>query len=465
MADNLLHVINPFNEEEVTALPLLQPDEVDAVVKRSRHAFSVWKDTPITERVAACERFMKAFEAIREETAKNITLQMGKPLQQALGEVSATLDRAAYMISIAGQTLADEFLPDKPGFNRYIRHEPLGVVLDIAAWNYPLLIAVNIVVPAVLAGNAVIVKHSSRTPLCGQAFADAFKQAGVPEFLVQNIVAGHNVTETLIQHTGVDYVSFTGSVRRGHEIVQSAAGRFIGTGLELGGKDPAYVCADADFDFAVANCVDGAFYNAGQSCCAVERIYVEHSIYERFVEAFAEITRAYVLGDPMQTATSIGPMATKSAPSFLAEQVDAAVKAGGRLVVAPAEFACPEQGWFCAPAVVADAPQDSSLMQEESFGPVIGIRPVANDAEAVRMMNDSPYGLSASIWTSDTQRAIRIGEQVETGTFFMNRCDFLDPALPWCGVKDTGRGATLSHYGLLNLTKLKSMHLRTEIPG
>jgi len=323
---------------------------------------------------------------------------------------------------------------------------------------------VNVVVPAVLAGNAVIIKHSSRTPLCGQAFVDAFQKAGVPLNLVQHVVAGHDVTEMLIQHTGVDYVSFTGSVRGGHEIVQSASGRFIGTGLELGGKDPAYVCADGDFNYAVANCVDGAFYNAGQSCCAVERIYVEQSIYERFVEAFVETTRAYVLGDPMQAATSIGPMATKSAPQFLAEQVDAAVRAGGRLLVAPGEFACPGQGWFCAPAVVADAPQDSPLMQEESFGPVIGIRPVADDAEAVRMMNDSPYGLSASIWTSDTQRAIRIGEQVETGTFFMNRCDYLDPALPWCGVKDTGRGATLSHYGLLNLTKIKSIHLRTEVP-
>ena len=300
MTDTMLHLINPFNEEEVTALPLLQAGEVDAVVKRSRDAFAAWKNTPVTERIAACERFMKTFEALREDTAKNITLQMGKPLQQALGEVSATLDRAAYMISIAEKTLADEFLPDKPGFKRYIRHEPLGVVLDIAAWNYPLLIAVNVVVPAVLAGNAVIIKHSSRTPLCGQAFVDAFQQAGVPEFLVQNVVAGHAVTEALIQHAGVDYVSFTGSVRGGHEIVQSAAGRFIGTGLELGGKDPAYVCADADFDFAVANCVDGAFYNAGQSCCAIERIYVDQSIYERFVEAFAEQTRAYVLGDPMQ---------------------------------------------------------------------------------------------------------------------------------------------------------------------
>ncbi len=464
MAENMLRVINPYTEKEAFSLPLLQQNEVDSVVTEARDASATWRQSSMAERIALCGHFMTAFERTREDVARNLTLQMGKPLQQSQNEVSGMLGRVEYMMSIAEKTLADEWLPDKPGFKRYIRHEPLGVVLDIAAWNYPLLIAVNIVVPAVLAGNAVIIKHSSRTPLCGQAFVDAFCEAGAPEYLVQNIVASHEVTEKLIQHPGVDHVSFTGSVRGGHEVVRSAADRFIDAGLELGGKDPAYVCADADFDYAVANCVDGAFYNAGQSCCAVERVYVERSIYDRFVEAFVAKTREYALGDPLEAATSIGPMATKSAPAFLLGQIEAAVKAGGRLLVAPTDFACPKTGWFLGPGVVADAPQDCSLMQEESFGPVIGIRPVANDEEAVRVMNDSPYGLTASIWTSDLDRAIRIGEQIETGTFYMNRCDFLDPALPWCGVKDTGRGATLSHYGLLHLTRLKSMHLRTEIP-
>ena len=245
-------------------------------------------------------------------------------------------------------------------------------------------------------------------------------------------------------------------------MVRAAVERFIDVGLELGGKDPAYVCADGDFDYAVANCVDGAFYNAGQSCCAVERIYVEQPLYERFVEAYIEQTRAYVLGDPLDASTTLGPMASRDAPAGLRRQVDEAVQAGGRLVVSPEEFDVPETGWFMAPAVVADAPQECALMQDESFGPVIGIRPVADDAEAVRMMNDSAYGLTASIWTSDLERAIRVGTQIETGTFFMNRCDYLDPALPWCGVKDTGRGVTLSRYGLLGLSRLKSMHLRTD---
>lgn len=465
MAAKELNVINPFTEETAFSLPLMESKEVDGLVERARRAYGDWRGTVMAERTALCTRFAKIFEDMRENVAVEITAQMGKPLQQARNEVGGLIERATYMTSIAEAALADEWLPEKPGFQRYIRHEPLGVVFDIAAWNYPLLIAVNAVVPAVLAGNAVIIKHSSKTPLCAQAFEDAFRKAGAPEGLVQAVIADHAVTEAIIQHPGVDHVAFTGSVQGGREVNRSAADRFIDVGLELGGKDPAYVCADADFRWAVDNCVDGAFYNAGQSCCAIERIYVEQSIYSEFIEAFAAKTREYVLGDPMDSVTSIGPLASRSARAFLEAQVKAAVSAGGRLVVSPSDFPAPGSGWFHAPAVVADAPQDSSLMQEESFGTVVGILPVSGDEEAIRHMNDSAYGLTASIWTSDVERAMRIGAQIETGTFFMNRCDYLDPALPWCGVKDTGRGATLSRYGLLHMTRLKSMHLRTVIPS
>ncbi len=464
MSQNMLRVVNPYTEEVAFTLPMLQEGEVNQVVKRARAAFLAWRETTVLDRVALCRRFMAAMRGMCGGVARDLTIQMGKPLRQSQNEVSGLLGRTEHMADIAEAVLADEWLPEKPGFKRFIRHEPLGVVLDIAAWNYPLLIAVNVIVPAVLAGNAVIIKHSSRTPLCGEAFVEAFRRAGAPDHLVQNVVADHKVTELLMQHSGVDHVSFTGSVRGGHEVMQSTAGRFIDVGLELGGKDPAYICADADFDHAVDNCVDGAFYNAGQSCCAVERIYVDKSIYDRFVEAYAATVRRYVLGDPMMLQTSIGPLASKGAPEFLRGQVQAAVRAGGQLVVDPGEFATPSNGWFLAPAVVADAPQDCSLMQEESFGPVIGILPVSDDEEAIRLMNDSPYGLTASIWTSDLDRAIRVGGRIETGTFYMNRCDVLDPALPWCGVKDTGRGATLSAYGFHHLTQLKSMHLRTDIP-
>lgn len=462
MSTNELHVVNPFTEATEYSLPMLGHSDVEAVVSRARSAYGDWRGTDIATRKALCEAWITAFEARADQTAEEITRQMGKPLGQAKGEVSATIYRARHMIDIAEETLRDESVGELEGFTRYIRHEPKGVVLDIAAWNYPFLIAVNVVVPGILAGNAIILKHSSKTPLCGRAFTATFAAAGAPEWLVQDIVADHAVTEALVQHPGVDHVSFTGSVRGGHEIVRSAAGRFIDVGLELGGKDPAYVCADAPFDFAVESCVDGAFYNAGQSCCAIERVYVDQSIYDNFVEAYAAKVREYRLGDPMAEGTTIGPLASKAAPDFISGQVADAIKNGGKLVVSAEEFDTPGQGWFRAPAVVAGAPQDSGLVQEESFGPVIVILPVANDDEAIRNMNDSPYGLSASIWTKDAERAIRIGEQIETGTFFMNRCDFLDPALPWTGVKDTGRGASLSRYGLLQLTQLKSMHLRTH---
>ncbi|MBI5093168.1 MAG: aldehyde dehydrogenase family protein [Candidatus Hydrogenedentes bacterium] len=465
MSAHELKLVNPYTESVIGFVPLLQDSEVNGVVARARNAFRAWRATFPGERAALCARFCDVFRSRSEQIAADITAQMGKPLQQARNEVNGMLDRTAHMIAIADMTLADEWLPDKPGFKRYIRHEPLGVVVDIAAWNYPLLIAVNVVVPAVLAGNAVIIKHSSRTPLCGEAFADAFAAAGAPEDLVQSVNASHDVTEKLLQHSGVDFVSFTGSVRGGHEVSASVASRFIDVGLELGGKDPAYVCADAPFQYAVDNCVDGAFYNAGQSCCAVERIYVDRSIYKDFVEAYCAKTKEYVLGDPVAASTTIGPLAQAGSGGFLAQQVEAAIRDGGRLVVSSKDFQMPETGWFFAPTVVVDAPQTTSLMQEESFGPVIGITPVSGDDEAISRMNDSPYGLTASIWTADYERAVRIGERVETGTFYMNRCDYLDPALPWCGVKDTGRGATLSHYGLLKLTRLKSMHLRTEIPG
>jgi len=459
-----LNVINPYTEETVCTFPLLAESEVDGVVARARAAYDSWRTSSHRERAELCTRFVNEFEKMGDEVVANVTAQMGKPLQQSRNEVNGLIERAKHMIAIAEDALKDEWLPENPGFQRYIRHEPLGVVLDIAAWNYPLLIAVNVVVPGVLAGNAILIKHSSRTPLCARAFVDAFAKAGAPDGLVQSVEANHAVPEIIIQHPGLNFVSFTGSVAGGHDIVRSASGRFIPSGLELGGKDPAYVCADAPFDFAVENCVDGAFYNAGQSCCAIERIYVDRPIYEDFVEAYRAKAKAYVLGDPTAPETTLGPLASSSAPKFLAGQVEAAVQAGGRLVVSPDDFDIPAQGWFSAPSVVADAPQDCSLMQEESFGPLIGILPVSGDEEAVQFMNDSPYGLTASIWTQDTERAIRLGEKIETGTFYMNRCDYLDPALPWTGVKDTGRGATLSHYGLLQLTQLKSMHLRTVIP-
>ena len=455
---------NPYSGEIVAERPLLQESEIEGLVTRAFRAHKSWARTSIAERTALCARFCQQFEKDGERIAREVTLQMGKPLAQARGEVKTTLHRARTMMSLAPDALRDDPLPPVPGFIRFVRHEPVGVVLDISAWNYPLLITVNVLVPAVLAGNAVILKHANRTALCGDAFARAFERAGAPENLVTAIDATHDTCARIIARPEIGYVSFTGSVRGGHEVYREGAGRFIDVGLELGGKDPAYVAPDADLDHAVANIVDGAFYNAGQSCCGIERIYVHASIHDRFVDgALAEI-RKYRLADPLDGATTMGPMAQADAPRKLASQVEEARAKGGRVLCGgKAVHDAAGRGRFFDPCLVADANHSMhGLMVEESFGPIVGVQKVADDDEAVRLMNDSPYGLTAAIWTRDQERAFRIGAQIETGTFFMNRCDYLDPLLPWTGVKDTGKGMSLSKYGFLPLTRRKSFHLRTQ---
>jgi acyl-CoA reductase-like NAD-dependent aldehyde dehydrogenase len=456
---------NPYSGEIVAERPLLQQAEVEGLVTRSWRAHKAWARTAIEERIVLCERFCQEFERDGERIAREVTAQMGKPLKQAKGEVRTTLQRARTMMQLAPEALRDEPLPAVPGFTRFIRHEPVGVVLDISAWNYPLLITVNVVVPSVLAGNAVILKHANRTALCGEAFARAFASAGAPENLVTAIDASHEMCARIIARPEIGYVSFTGSVRGGHEVYREGAKRFIDVGLELGGKDPAYVAPDADLENAVANIVDGAYYNAGQSCCGIERIYLHSSIYEKFIEGALTEVRKYRIGNPLDAATTMGPMAQAGAPEKLAAQAEEARAKGGRILCGgkPVHDAA-GKGRFFDPCLVVDANHSMhGLMVEESFGPIVGVQKVSDDDEAARLMNDSPYGLTASIWTRDQERAFRIGAQIETGTFFMNRCDYLDPMLPWTGVKDTGKGMSLSKYRFITLTRRKSFHLRTQV--
>lgn len=396
------------------------------------------------------------------------------------------------MLAIAASALADINVGDKPGFARFIRKDPLGVVLVIAAWNYPVrlrrwaapphlyaisparaprpaplqyLIAVNSVVPAILAGNAVLLKHAAQTPLVAERLAEAFKAAGLPSGVFQVLHMSHRTTELAIQHPAVSFVNFTGSVRGGHEIVRAACSRFIGCGLELGGKDPAYVRADADLEHAVANLVDGAFYNAGQCCCAIERIYVHASIFDAFVARFVDEVKRYRLGNPLDPSTNLGPMVSTAAAEWVRKQIRDAVAAGAKALIDTSLFPADQPGTpYLAPQVLVNVDHKMSVMWEESFGPVIGIMPVDGDDEAIRLMNDSPYGLTASVWTRDYDTAIRLGDQVETGTFYVNRCDYLDPALAWTGVKDSGRGCTLSVLGFDQLTRPKSFYVRKLSP-
>jgi acyl-CoA reductase-like NAD-dependent aldehyde dehydrogenase len=375
--------------------------------------------------------------------------------------VRGTLERARYMSAVAAAALADVDPGPKAGFKRFIRREPLGVVFTVAAWNYPYLIAVNSVVPALMAGNAVLLKHSAQTPLCAEVFAECLDSAGLPAGVFQVLHLRHEDTERVIADARVDFVAFTGSVAGGHAVQQAAAKRFIGVGLELGGCDPVYVRHDADVAHAIENIVDGAYFNSGQSCCGLQRIYVHESLYEPFTRGCIELIQQYRLGDPRDEATTLGPLVRTAAADAVRAQVNAAVAAGARPAIDELAFALSKPGTpYLAPQLLLDAPADSSVMRQEIFGPVAGVMKVRSDAEAVEQMNDSAFGLTAAVWTADAAAAAELGSQVRTGTWFMNRCDYLDPALAWVGIKDSGRGCTLSVIGFEHLTRPKSFHLR-----
>ncbi|HKQ54411.1 MAG TPA: aldehyde dehydrogenase family protein, partial [Methyloceanibacter sp.] len=335
-----------------------------------------------------------------------------------------------------------------------------GIIMVIAPWNYPYLTSINTIVPALLAGNAVILKHAAQTLLVGERIAEAFQKAGLPKGLFHNLVLSHEQTEKLIGSGRIDHINFTGSVAGGRAIERAASGTFASLGLELGGKDPAYVRADAKLDHAIENLVDGTFYNSGQCCCGIERIYVDAAVYDDFVEGFADLTGKYVVGNPLEQATTLGPMARASFADTVRAQVAEAKRKGATPLINMTVKGDAAGSPYLAPEVLVNVNHQMQVMREESFGPVVGIMKVRDDDEAVMLMNDSPYGLTASIWTRDMDRAAELGGRIETGTVFMNRCDYLDPYLTWTGVKDTGRGTSLSKLGFETLTQPKSYHLR-----
>jgi len=456
-----LRCVSPVDGRVYVERPLASESEIAASLDRARHAHTRWRTLPARERAAACSRLVDAFVARGAEIASEITWQMGRPARHSPNEVRGFEERARHMIGIAEEALARIDCGPKPGFHRFIRREPLGVVLSIAPWNYPYLTAVNSVVPALLAGNAVIVRHSAQTPLCSERMAEAGLSAGLDPGLLQALHASHADTLRLVGSPGVDFVAFTGSVGVGRAVQRAASERFIGVGLELGGKDPAYVRPDADLEHAVANLVDGAFYNAGQSCCGIERIYVHADVHDAFVESYAGQVERYRLGNPTDPEVDLGPVVRAEAAALVREQTAEALARGAMALVDPRAFPADAPGTpYLAPQVLVDVDHGMRVMTEESFGPVVGIQRVRGDDEAVALMNDSAYGLTASVWTRDEGAALAIGDRVETGTWFMNRCDFLDPALAWTGVKDSGRGCTLSRVGFEALTRPKSFHLR-----
>jgi acyl-CoA reductase-like NAD-dependent aldehyde dehydrogenase len=465
----MLKIISPVDDSVVAERRCAAPAEIDATLNDAHRAQRHWHATPLAERARFCSAAVEAMLAMADEIAPELAWQMGRPVQYGRNEVLRMAERARHMIEIAPSALADHVPSPLGGFRRFIRREPLGTVFVIAPWNYPYLSAVNSVWPALMAGNAVVLKHAAQTLLVGERFQAAFDRAGLVSGratgLFRNLVLDHDQTAKIIRSGRVHQVNFTGSVPAGREIETSAAGTFIGTGLELGGKDPAYVRADANLPFAIENIADGAFFNSGQSCCAVERVYVHKQHFDRVVAGLVDFACKYVFGNPLDPKTTLGPMVRGGAADFVRGQIRDAVGQGALRMLPQRAFPPDKPGSpYLAPEVLIHVNHEMAIMREETFGPVVGVMPVESDEEAIRLMNDSPYGLSASIWTQDVDAAERIGEQIETGTVFMNRCDYLDPALAWTGVKDTGRGITLSALGYSTLTRVKSFHLR-EVGG
>lgn len=462
---NQLQTVSPVDGRVYVDRPFTTWAQADAALNLARKAAKEWRKVPLAKRQEYMLKFLDHMVANAQKIGEELTWQMGRPISQTPGEILRGFsERVKYAVELAPRALADIVPHDqRDGFKRFIRREPLGVVAVIAPWNYPYLTAVNAIVPALLAGNVVVLKHSFQTPLVGDRFAEGFKAAGLPEGVFQSLDLSDPDTQKLAEDKRVDFVNFTGSVRVGHIVQKAVSNRFANCGLELGGKDPAYVREDADLASAVENLVDGAFFNSGQCCCGIERIYVHEKLYDKFVEEFVKLTNTYKLGNPTDPATNLGPMVRTAQADFVRQQIEDAVKKGAKALIDESHFPASKKGTpYLAPQVLVNVDHSMGVMMDESFGPVVGIMKVSGDAEAVKLMNDSPYGLTVSIWTKDAAAAEKLGEELETGTVFLNRCDYVDPGLPWTGVKDTGRGASMSVIGFENLTRPKSFHLKTQ---
>ncbi|MGC1486697.1 MAG: aldehyde dehydrogenase family protein [Albidovulum sp.] len=454
-----IQLISPVDGSVYAERTPLSRDAAMAAAARAKTAQKGWAARPLAERIALVKAGVAKLDDQKDKLVEELAWQMGRPTRYG-GEFGGVHDRTNYMSDIAEATLAPHVIEDSDKFRRYLARDPVGVVFIVAPWNYPYLTTINTLAPALIAGNTVVLKHASQTLLVGERLAEAFHAAGIPEDVFQNVVLDHATTEALIAARAFGFVNFTGSVGGGQAIERASAGTFTPLGLELGGKDPGYVRADADLDAAVDTLMDGAMYNAGQCCCGIERIYVHESLYDAFVEKAVAWVKGMKLGSPFAADTTMGPMANKRFANAIRDQIAEAVAQGAKTLIDPALFPADDGGAYLAPQVLVNVDHSMRVMMEESFGPVVGIMKVKSDAEAITLMNDSPYGLTCSIWTQDADKAAEIGDQIETGTVFLNRCDYLDPSLCWTGCKDTGRGGSLSYLGFHAVTRPKSYHLK-----
>jgi acyl-CoA reductase-like NAD-dependent aldehyde dehydrogenase len=455
----MIQCISPVDGSVYAERPALALEAAAEVVARARKAQKSWGKRPLEDRVQLVMKGVARLNEMVDEVVPELAHMMGRPVRYG-GEFKGFNERSNYVANVAAEALAPIEIEDSAAFTRRIEREPHGVVFVIAPWNYPYMTAINTVAPALMAGNTVIIKHAAQTLLVGERMVLAFVEAGVPDDVFQNVFLDHATSEKLIAAGSFNFINFTGSVAGGRAVERAAAGTFTSMGLELGGKDPGYVMEDADLDAAVDTLMDGATFNSGQCCCGIERIYVHESLYDAFVEKSVAWVSNYKLGNPLDPETTLGPMAHARFAKTVREQVADAVAKGAKALVDPKLFPQDDDGAYLMPQVLVDVDHSMEFMREETFGPAVGIMKVTGDAQALELMNDCKYGLTVSLWTKDEERAARLGAELETGTVFMNRCDYLDPALVWTGVKETGRGGSLSTLGFHNLTRPKSYHLK-----
>jgi acyl-CoA reductase-like NAD-dependent aldehyde dehydrogenase len=458
----MLKTITPIDNSIYVERDYASSDDIENTINLSKKYFTQWKQTSLSERKKIISLFVDSFLKNSLEIEDQLCRQMGRPITQCSGEMRGFEERARYMIEKSDQALKNIISKKDDEFDNFISKDPLGTIFIIAPWNYPYNTSVNSVVPSLLSGNCVILKHSSQTPLCAEQLDKAAKSSGLPEGIFQYLHLDHASTSRIIADNRIDHVLFTGSVSGGRQVKKAIGERFINAGLELGGKDPAYVRKDCNLAHAIENLADGAFYNSGQSCCGIERIYVDNAIYDDFIEGMKDFSEKYVLDDPLKKETNLGPVVRLTAAKFIREQIKDAVSKGATDIISKENFKIVEDSnCYVSPSVLINVNHSMSFMMDETFGPSVGIMKVADENEAAQLMNDSPYGLTACIWTSDKEFALSFGKKINTGTFFMNRCDYLDPGLAWTGVKDTGTGVTLSVLGFDHVTRTKSYHLRT----
>ncbi len=450
-------LISPIDGSVYLTRDVLSREAAFDAAKRARAAQTEWAARPVSERIALVRKAGEIIGSQQDRMATELAHQMGRPVRYG-GEYGGFNERLSYMADVAEESLAPMQIEDSASARRVIKRVPWGTVLVVAPWNYPYMTAINTVAPALIAGNSVILKHAAQTLAVGEHLAEAFHAAGIPDDVFQNLVLDHDTTSALIAERAVDFVNFTGSVGGGQAMERAAAGTFAPVSTELGGKDPGYVRADANLDAAVDGLMDGAMFNAGQCCCGIERIYMHESLYDAFVEKAVAWVNAQKLGNPLDPETTMGPMANVRFAQVVRTQIEEALADGAKAHIdtMPAD----DGGAYLTPQILTNVTHKMRVMRDESFGPVVGIMPVKDDEEAIALMNDSPFGLTASIWSTDAEAAEQIADRIETGTVFLNRCDYLDPALCWTGCKDTGRGQGLSKLAYQALTRPKSYHLK-----